>query len=115
MRRRLLTVVTLLAVGPALPGCLAILTKHEVVRVEEARRPARFESPAVAESFAKAAKLDKAKQVGGEYSSVLFLTVYGREQYLAENAKFNDAVTKCDADQDGVITAKEVEALGKLD
>ena len=69
----------------------------------------------MAENFVKAAKLDKAKAVGGDYTSVLFVTVYGREQYLAENAKFNDAVTRCDADQDGVITAKEVEALAKLD
>jgi len=115
MNCRFLAAAALLIVSPALPGCLTLCNKTEVVRSEEARREVTFESPAVAEKFIKVAKLDKAKQVGGTYASVLYLTLYSREEFLAENAKFNDAVAKCDNNHDGVITAKEVEEFGKLD
>jgi hypothetical protein len=115
MIRQFPTAVTLLAVITAVTGCAALYSTKEVVRCEEARRPVTFESTAVAEKFVAAAKLNKAKQVGGTYTGVPFVTLHSTEQFLGENAKFNDAVVKCDNDQDGVITAQEVEAFGKLD
>ena len=115
MNRRLLAAAALLGVSPALPGCLTPFTTKEVVRTEEARRPVTFESPAVAEKFAAATKQDKPTQVGGTYMGASVLTLCLCEEYLSGNAKFNDAVAKCDNNQDGVITAQEVEAFGKLD
>lgn len=115
MNRRLFAMALLLAASLAMSGCLSLCSTNEVVRSDEARRPVSFELPAVAEKFSKVAKLDKAKQVGGVYTGVLFITLYSREQWLGENAKFNDAVVKCDTDQNGVITDQEVESFGKIE
>jgi hypothetical protein len=94
---------------------MALCTTHEVIRADEARQPISFESPEVAASFHKVAKLNEAKQAGGVYVGSTVVPLVARKQWLAENAKFNDAATRCDNDRDGVITKAEVDGFGKPD
>lgn len=61
---------------------------------------------AAAERFATAVKKQNAN-VGGAYVGVPFVTLYSRDRVLSETARFNDAVVRCDTNQDGVITEAE--------
>lgn len=97
-----------------LSGCITLFSKTEIVRSHEPLKTMQFESADVAEDFRRAAKLNEAKVVGGTHLGVPFVTLYTSETVLAKNANFNDAVTKCDTDQDGVITAKEVSVFKNL-
>lgn len=88
------------------PGCITLFSKTEVVRDGEPRRAVSFESPKAAESFATAMKKQNGN-VGGAYVGLPFVTLYSRERVLAETARFNDAVVRCDTNQDGVVTEAE--------
>jgi hypothetical protein len=89
------------------PGCVTLFSKTEVVREGEARRPVTFESQQAAETFHTALKKQH-PSLGSAYLGVPFVTLYSRDRVLSETARFNDAVARCDTNQDGVIT--EVEA-----
>ena len=93
------------------PGCQGVLKTDEVVRADEPRRPVGFESPEVARRFEAASGANRPQQVGGTLVGPAPFYLYGRRQFLGENAKLNDAAARCDTDRDGVITAREVEAL----
>lgn len=96
-----------------LSGCQGLFHTDEVVRADEPRRPVAFESPEVARRFEAASGADKAQQVGATLVGPSPFYLYGRRQFLGENAKFNDAAARCDADRDGVITAREVDGLAE--
>jgi hypothetical protein len=95
-----------------LPGCLTLFSKTEVVRGEEPRRPIRFENQQAAEAFSKAAK-DRSASLGGTHLGVPFVTLYSKDRQLSDSAHFNDCVTRCDTDQDGVITLVEARIFEK--
>ncbi|MBX9583921.1 MAG: hypothetical protein K2X87_26785 [Gemmataceae bacterium] len=112
---RLPAAVAAAGVCVLLPGCLTLFSKTEVVRADETRRPVRFESPAAADTFHKALKdKDNGGSLGGTCFGVPFVTLYARHKKLAENARFNDAVGRCDTDQDGLITQHEADIFAKV-
>ena len=82
------------------------------MRSDETRRPIRFESPETAESFHCACK-NRNREVGASYAGIPFVTVYSKNSKLSEVAVWNDAVAKCDTDQDGTITQAEAALFAK--
>ena len=106
--RRITTVLAACGLIGLPSGCITLFSKTDVVRSEEARRAVSFESPAVAETFHEAMK-KQTGTVGGAYVGVPFVTLYSRQKTLSETAIFNDAVARCDGDQNGVITQAEAE------
>jgi hypothetical protein len=96
-----------------LPGCLTLFSKTEVVRGDEARRPVQFECQQAAETFQTALKRQNGT-LGGCHVGVPFVTVYSRNQQLSESALWNDAVAKCDTDQNGIITLSEANIFANL-
>jgi predicted GTPase len=98
--------VLLLGVAVVQTGCLTLYSKTEVVRAGESRRPVKFENQQVAETFQTAYK-NRTRTVGGSYVGVPFVTLYEKDQKLAEVAAWNDAIQTCDTDQDGLITQVE--------
>ncbi len=96
----------------ALPGCITLYSKTEAVRGGEARRPVRFECPQAAEEFYAALKKEDGR-VGNTYVGVPFVTLYSKQQHLSESAAWNDAVGRCDTDQDGLITLAEASIFKK--
>jgi len=111
--RRTTTILAACALLGAAPGCITLFSKTDVLRAEEARRPIQFESPAVAEQFHTAMK-EQNGTVGGAYVGVPFDTLYSRHKTLSEVAIFNDAVIRCDCDQNGFITQAEAEIYAKV-
>ncbi|MBX9583922.1 MAG: hypothetical protein K2X87_26790 [Gemmataceae bacterium] len=113
--RSYLTPAAVLAAGVyvLLSGCQGLVKTDEVVRADEPRRPVAFESPEVARRFEAASGANRAQQVGGTLVGPAPFYLYGRRQFLGENAKFNDAAARCDTDRDGVITAREVDGLAR--
>jgi hypothetical protein len=100
------------AVIALLPGCLTLYSKTEIVRDHEARRPIQFESQQVADEFQQAVKRHDG-HVGGTCLGVPFVTIFSRNQQLSDNALWNECVAKCDTNQDGLITAAEVNVFAK--
>ena len=96
-----------------MPGCLTLFSKTEVVRSEEPRRRVKFENPQAAETFHTAVKQMNGG-MGGAHLGVPFVTLYARHRQLSESAKFNDAVARCDTDQDGTITVAEAAIFAQL-
>lgn len=113
-RARLAAAVFAVASLALLPGCLTLFSKTEVVRGEEPRRPIRFESQQSAEEFNQATK-DKSAGLGGTRLGVPFVTLYAKSRQLSDSAHFNDCVTRCDTDQDGVITLVEARVFSKME
>lgn len=113
MRRvRIPVALSALAGLVLLPGCLTLYSKTEVIRGDEARRPVRFESPQAADAFQEAVKKQNAS-VGGTHVGVPFITLIAKDKQLSESAVWNDAVAKCDTDQDGLITYIEAAIFSK--
>ncbi len=112
--KRFVYLVLAVSVCPTLTGCITLFSKAEVVRSKEPLKPMQFESAEVAEDFRKAAKLGDSKVVGATHLGVPFVTLYESKTVLAKNAQLNDAVQKCDTNQDGIITAQEVVVFKKL-
>jgi PHP family Zn ribbon phosphoesterase len=102
----------LVAALAALPGCLTVYSKTEVVRCDEARRPVQFDGPQTADEFHCALK-DRGTTVGKTHIGVPFITLYSKRQKLSEAAAWNEAVLHCDTDQNGMITRDEVAAFSK--
>ncbi len=114
MRRiHVLTATLAVASFSFLPGCLTLFSKTEVIRGEEPRRPITFENPQAAEVFNKAMK-DKTANLGGTYVAIPFITLYEKERQLSDSARFNDCVSRCDTNQDGVITVAEAQIFAQL-
>lgn len=96
-----------------LPGCLTLFSKTEVVRSEETRRAVKFECAQAAETFHKAMK-EQDGSLGGACVGGPFVILYARHKKLSDNARFNDAVGRCDTDQDGLITQHEADIFAKV-
>jgi hypothetical protein len=111
---RLLAIAGAVALVAVSPGYITLFSKTEVVRSEEPRRPVRFESPEAADVFHRALTWKSDPDLGGADLGVPFVTLYSRHRVLSETAKFNDAVAKCDTDQDGVITLAEAQIFEKV-
>lgn len=95
-----------------LPGCITLFSKTEVVRSGEPRRPVKFECQEAADKFYTAMKATN-REVGGAYVGVPFVTLYNKDTKLSEVAVWNDAVARCDTDQDGVVTLVEATVFEK--
>jgi hypothetical protein len=93
-------------------GCITLFSKTDVVRTDEPRRAVRFECEESAEKFHTACK-GHGRDAGGSYVGVPFVTVFSRTRRLSEVAVWNDAVSKCDTDQDGTITLAEATLYSK--
>jgi len=107
LRARLAATALAVASLSALPGCLTLFSKTEVVRGEESRRPIKFENAQAADEFHSAMKWKTKASMGGAHVGVPFVTLYSRDRQLSDSAHFNDCVTRCDTDQDGTITQVE--------
>jgi hypothetical protein len=94
-------------------GCLTLFSKVDVVRSEELRKPIAFESPEAAEKFTSACKKCD-PEISSTQFAVPFVTLYNRHKKLSESAQFNDAVSRCDTDQNGIITLCEAEIFARL-
>jgi hypothetical protein len=112
-RVRRLAVTVAVVSATLLPGCLTLYSKTEVVRAEEARRPITFENAEAAEIFHKASQ-SKSGSLGGTDISIPFITLYSKERQLSDSALFNECVTRCDTNQDGIITLVEAQIFAKL-
>jgi hypothetical protein len=110
---RLMAATGAVAVLVLVPGCITLFSKTEVVRDGESPRPVRFESPEAAEAFHRAMKAKHDASRGGAYVGVPFVTLYSRDRVLSPTARFNDAVARCDTDQDGLITLVEAQIYEK--
>jgi len=111
--RRLAAATGAVALLVLTPGCITLFSKTEVVRDGEQPRPVRFESPEAAELFHRAMKAKADGCRGGAYVGVPFVTLYSRDRVLSPTARFNDAVARCDTDQDGLITLVEAQIYEK--
>jgi hypothetical protein len=89
-----------------------LYSKTEVVRGNEQRRLVIFESPQAAEAF-HAAVQKSAGTMGETYLGIPFVTIYENRQELSDAAAWNDAVARCDTNQDGIITLAEVVIFDK--
>lgn len=110
---RLMAAAGASAVLVFVPGCITLFSKTEVVRDGEPPRPVRYESAEAAEVFHRAMKAKHDSCKGGAYVGVPFVTLYSRDRVLSATARFNDAVARCDTDQDGVITLVEAQIFEK--
>ena len=97
---------------PFLSGCITLYSKTEVVREGETRRAVQFECPQAADAFNEALK-KHSEHVGGTYVGVPFITFYAKAKKLSDGALFNDCVTRCDTDQNGIITFTEAAIFAK--
>jgi hypothetical protein len=113
LRSRLALAAVALCSLALFPGCLTLFSKTEVVRGDESRKPVRFESQQAAEEFNSAVKW-KSKSLGGSHLGIPFVTFYEKDRQLSASAHFNDCVTRCDTDQDGVITLAEAKIFAKV-
>jgi hypothetical protein len=112
-RSRVLTAALAAALLVCGPGCITLFSKTEVVRESEARRAVAFESQEAAEVFHRAVK-KRSKEIGGAYVGVPFVTLYNRDRVLSDAAHFNDAVARCDTNQDGLITLAEAQVFANM-
>lgn len=110
---RLLLAAAAVGVVALLPGCVTLFSKTEVIRDGEARRPVKFECQEAADKFVAAAK-SRNRDVAGAYVGVPFVTLYHRDTKIGETAAWNDAVARCDTDQDGTITLIEAVTFEKF-
>jgi hypothetical protein len=107
MSRRRLGLV-LLPLLLALPGCITIFSKTEVLRGDEQRAPIRFESAKAATEFQGQLQVrQQNNQVSYSHVSVPFITLFERTRTLSDSAFFNEQVHRCDTDQNGLITEQE--------
>jgi hypothetical protein len=104
------------ALLPACAGCLLVYTKEETLRKDESRRPVTFESDTGARLFAAAVEkqLAKPREVGSQNLVIPFLTYITVSSKLSEAAAFNDEMTACDTDHNGVISDGEAVAFHKM-
>lgn len=96
-----------------LPGCMTLFHKTEVVRGQESRRPVQFENVQAADAFQTALKQHPNHVIGGSRLGVPCVTLFSKSVELSESAAWNDAVMRCDTNQDGMITYDEAAIFAK--
>lgn len=94
-------------------GCLFVRHSTKVVREKEKIQPARFESQQAEQYFlAGVHDLQTHKpNFDVQVSAVPLLWWYSRTSVLSDNAVYNDQLTACDLNADGVISASEAVAF----
>lgn len=92
--------------GLAVSGCIH---HQETVYQDVARTPVDFESDKAARMFYEALSKAPASQRPESKTEVSLPIVFGHERRVisGNNAAFNNAVAKCDTNQDGKITELE--------
>jgi len=96
---------------PLLGGCLISHSQKRVIREGEVRQPIRFESEETALLFNEMATSDEARKSEGSSASfgIPFLVGLSRSSVPSHNAFYNDQVSKCDVNGDGLISDCEAE------
>jgi hypothetical protein len=109
MARRILVLALLGLLTCGSSGCLFMRHSTRVVREKEKKQAVRFESPRAEEYFLGGVhELQAHKQNGHpEVTAIPFLMVYSRVDELSDNAIYNDQISACDTDGDGVISMQE--------
>lgn len=94
-------------------GCYTIPCEKKRDRTQEQRRPVTFEGPDAATTFAAARQLDHTPPDGT--TNPLFAILCDRLYVIPSDAgAYNDAVQRCDTNQDGVITRDEARYYYRL-
>ena len=90
-------------------GCLVNHSQKRIIREHEERIPVRFESLGAAESFNEIANSEDMRKTLGSSASfgVPFLIGLSRESVPSQNAFYNDQVSRCDINGDGLISDQE--------
>ena len=90
-------------------GCLFVRQTTSVVREKENLRPVQFESEQARQYFEGGVhELQSHKQnFDQQVSAVPFLWLYSSNKELSDNAIYNDQISACDTNGDGVISMQE--------
>jgi hypothetical protein len=90
-------------------GCLFVHHSTRIVRDKEATRPVQFQSQQARQSFlAGVHELQAHKQSSGpNVTAVPFLWWYSSATELSDNAIYNDQISACDTNADGIISTEE--------
>ena len=109
MKRHTVILLLLGAMPCWLSGCLFVRHATRVVRDKEKQQPVQFESQRAQEFFvAGVHELQCHKQnLNVEVSAVPFLWWYSHSDELSDNAIYNDQISACDTNGDGVISMQE--------
>lgn len=93
----------------ATSGCLFVRHNTQIVREKEQRQPVRFESERAQQHFLGGVhELHGHQQaVDVELTAVPFLCWSSHTSTLSENAIYNDQISACDSNGDGLITMHE--------
>jgi len=97
----------------AAAGCI---TSHQTVVQDTTRAPVSFENDAAARIFYEALSKMKDTSPRGETTTKVEIPIIFSHEYRVvrgPNGKFNEAVTRCDANQDGRITEAEARVFAE--
>lgn len=103
------SLVPLIAAGllAATSGCIS---HHETVTKDVGRLPVSFESDTAARHFYEGLEKYRGKKSGTESRTEFHIPIVFEHEVKTvngPNAAFNDAVRRCDTNQDGKITEQE--------
>jgi len=109
MNPRILLLVLFGTMSCCLSGCLFVRHATNVVREKEQQHPTQFESKRAQDFFvAGVHDLQTHKSsMDVQVSAVPFLWWYSQTKELSDNAIYNDQISVCDANWDGVISMEE--------
>ncbi|MCF7668640.1 MAG: hypothetical protein K9N48_02570 [Verrucomicrobia bacterium] len=113
MKATIKPALTILGAALLLSGCIS---HHSTVYRDEGRIPVRFENDKAAHIFYEAlSKYDpyRSKEESETEVSLPIIFSHERRVVTGANVKFNDAVKKCDTDQDGAITEDEAKIFSE--
>ncbi len=114
MRRPPVRSLLLWALLPTCSGCLFVYTREETVRPGEAKRQVEFQSETAAQLFATAVdQRVKGRDAHAGTLAIPFIAYIETTRKVSEAAFYNDEVTACDTDNDGVITDTEAVAYSR--
>jgi len=112
MRRERAVCALLVLITIPLFSCMSLTNyeRTERIRADEPRCAVAFESPQAAEVFEAAVRErwhGDAGRVRTDRFGILLVAAYTKTTTLAENAHYNDQVTACDLNCDGIISEEE--------
>ena len=84
-------------------------SKHELLRKNETVTTIEFESEEAGILFHKAHRRATGGSGQEEHDCIIipFIIAHGTHTKLSDNARYNDEISKCDANRDGLITLIE--------
>ena len=103
--------------GALMSGCLVMGSKHEVLRKDETVKKIEFESEEAGILFHKVRRQATAHGGQEEHDCIVipFIIAHNTHRKLSDNARYNDEISKCDANGDGHITLIEAKIYGRDD